>query len=72
MERDVCEMKIRFEEAYRTASDEYSNAMLVLRKVEHTMSQPEFTRARREVELAHITLDNARLAFELHQREHGC
>src|SRR5687768_2073362 len=60
----VCEMKIRFEEAYRTAANEYDNAVLVLSKAEHTMAQQECERLRRVVELAGIALSTARLAYD--------
>jgi hypothetical protein len=72
MQRNVSEMKMRFEEAYYTASNEYSYAVFVLRKAQHTMSQQEVKRVRHEVELARIALDNARLAFEVHRHQHGC
>jgi hypothetical protein len=60
MTRDLCKIRLRFEEAYRTAANEYDNAVLVLRKAEHTMSQQDLKRVRHEVELARIALDNAR------------
>jgi len=67
-----CEEKQRLVNAYDKATSELSDAVTALREHQGTTARAEYEALYRTAEDAHMAAEQARLAFERHQRDHNC
>lgn len=67
-----CSQHTELLDAYVKALTLFNAAVQALQKARATAPCAEYERIRKEVELAHLKCEQARIRWEAHRAQHGC